>query len=366
LLVILVASLALGTKNMLIPIVGVQAMAQNPAALLKHSYVPLVAKHSSSSLPHLLGWIGQGYWDLNSPTDLNNLLVNADTWAGKKASISAIFFDINGGNPDYNLKGQLEALWQKGYTPFFNLMGGGKSAYDFAIDQTDMTAIAKTYAAWVHQGGNRRAFVAPLPEMNGYWPTYHEDPANFKIAFDNLRSTFAAQGVTSSQVWWVFAPNGWSRTGDEFEKYYPGDSKVDIVAFSSYNYGYCSVAIPYQKWETSPGLYQTYIQRMRTLAPTKPIIIAQTATTGQYNTSSINHAQKDQWLIDTYNYLASQDGVLAVMYYDFNNSSWECDWTIFNTPSGVAKFDGYKTAAANSSFSYVAPSTLSSMSLTVP
>src|SRR5512141_1808911 len=153
------------------------------AVLYKKLYVPLVKLPApQSNLPHLLGFIGQGYWDLNSPGNINNLLIAADTWAGKKHSISAFFFDINGVNPNYNFKGQLEALWQNGYTPLVNLMAPF-TAYQIAKGDEDtyLNAIATAYAAWINLGGGRKAFIAPLPEMNGNWVTYGLDAGTFKL-----------------------------------------------------------------------------------------------------------------------------------------------------------------------------------------
>jgi len=317
----------------------------------------------------MIGLIGQGYWDLNRPQDINNLLIGADNWAGKKHSIVAFFFDIAAANLDTTFRGQLEALWQNGYTPFLNLMGPNMSSYDIASGNKDsiIRPIAASYAGWAAQTGSRKAFIAPLPEMNGYWTTYGHDPGNFKIAFDRIQRIFneelTKKGAPASAIWWVFAPNGWSEAGHEFENYYPGDSKVDVVSFSSYNYGYCQVAIPWQTWDTAPNLYESFVVRMRTMAPSKPIIIAQTGTTGQYNSASINYTQKNQWLVDTYNYIASRPGVIAILYYDFNQSSWECDWTIYNTPAGVGRFDGYKTAVGNNAYQYVSPADLRKINL---
>ncbi len=333
-------------------------------------YLPQIRAQqpAAPALPHLLGWYGQGFWHLNTPQDMNNLLLAADTWSGKKHSIVAFFFGLNDGATEYSFRGQLEALWQNGYTPFVNLMGPNMTAYDIARGAYDagITAIGKSYANWANQGGGRKAFVSILPEMNGYWTTYGRDPGNFKIAYDRIRSIFAGQGAPNASAWWVFAPNGWSQAGQEFENYYPGDAKVDIVGFSSYNYGWCAVAAPYEKWDTANTLFDSYIARMRVMAPKKPIIITQTGTTAQYNNTAINRAQKDQWLRDTYAHLAAQNGVLAILYYDYNLSSWECDWTVFNTPAGVAKFSGYIDAAANPAFSYLTPSQLSARSLVLP
>ncbi len=196
--------------------------------------------------------------------------------------------------------------------------------------------------------------------MNGYWTSYGKDPANFKIAYDRIRQIFAQEGAPASSIWWTFAPNGWSQPGHEFENYYPGANKVDAVSFSSYNYGFCAIAIPWQKWESASELYDPYLNRMRLMAPGKPIIIAQTGSTAQSpSTGHYDRARKNSWIAGTYSYLAGQYNVLAIMYYDMD-LSWECDWAIFNTGQ---PFEAYPAAAANSAFKYLSPRELSGMDL---
>ncbi len=204
--------------------------------------------------------------------------------------------------------------------------------------------------------------MAPLQEMNGYWVTYGKDPGNFKIAYDRIRSIFASEGVKPDQVWWAFSPNGWSEDGYEFEKFYPGDSKVDVVAFSGYNFGYCPVGDRVLRWDDYQVVFKPYLDRMVAMAPTKPIIVSETSTSGQYPQSgNYSQTQKNQWLIDSYNYLASQPNIIGVFYFDLDGeASGECDYEIFNGPR---QYTGYRTAIGNPQWHYYEPSTLSHMYL---
>jgi hypothetical protein len=328
---------------------------QNPV------YLPAIFKPA----PHLilLGIIPSGYFgpDANGQASLDRLVKAADNWANKKHSLVGIFIDLQDVNPEINFQGQLETLWKNGYTPFVNL-NSTKTASQIASGSIDQNIhnMAEAYAAWANQGAGRKAFLAPLQEMNGYWTSYGKDPANFKIAYSRIRQIFIDEGAPASSIWWTFAPNGWSQPGHEFENYYPGSNKVDAVSFSSYNYGFCSVAIPWQKWESAFELYDTYINRIRLMAPGKPIIVSQTGSTAQSpSTGHYDRSRKNSWIEETYNYLAGQYNVLAVMYYDMD-LSWECDWAIFNTGQ---PFESYPTAAANSAFTYMSPRELSETSL---
>ena len=183
---------------------------------------------------------------------------------GLNTSVLGWFIDIEE-NTNYNLPTQLEATWQSGYTSFVNI-GTSKNAIDIAQGKydTQLRTLAKAYANWVNLGNSRRAFFAPFPEMNGNWTKYGlvdgvaVTPDHFIQAYKHIQFIFENEGVSRNAVWWTFAPNGWSEPGDEFEKYYPGDEYVDVVSFSSYNYGFCEVAAPWYKWATYDLVFTPY------------------------------------------------------------------------------------------------------------
>lgn len=330
-------------------------------------YLPFITRGVNSP-PFMLGIYPKGPLGQNDQAAIDAQLHGADTWAGKGHSLVGVFIDLENANPTYNFYGMLDKLWTNGYTAFVNL-NSTRTAAQIASGVIDakIRAMGTAYANFVALGGGRKAFLGPLPEMNGDWTSYGLDIANYKLAYDRIRTLFAEQGAPVSSAWWTFVPNGYSATtAHKFENYYPGDSKVDAIGFSSYNYGWCPAAYPYQKWEDYTTLFLPYIDRMRVMAPGKPIIIAQTGSSAYFpNQTTIDHAKKDQWLIDSYNYLATRYGVIGIMYYDLD-ISWECDWAIYNVGPGEPTFDGYKTAVANPIFVYVAPANLSSTNLTIP
>lgn len=335
------------------------------AAVYYYVYLPIVVNKSASAslnVPKMLGIMPKGYWGTTT-NDVNTMLKSLDSWSGKKHSMVGWFFDIREGGPDFNFYGQLENLWVNGYTSFVNIGAGGLTAADIAQGRYNnyIDGIAKAYAKWTDLGGGRRAFIAPLQEMNGYWTTYGKDPTNFKLAYDVIRQRFSMAGISASEIWWVFAPNGWAEEGHDFEFYYPGDEKVDTIAFSSYNFGYCPVGDPrWRTWADYKIVYQPYIDRMRAMAPTKPIIISQGATSAQYPVAgSFDRAKKNQWIEDTYSYIASQPSVMGLIYFDMDLKE-ECDYAIYN---GDYHYDGYKNAAMNQIFQYYSPEELSRLDL---
>lgn len=322
------------------------------------TYLPFIEKNTQYGFGTDNKFIGvymQTYWNnQTAPAFMGTV----DALAGKKHSVTGWFFDIHDPHPHPNLDGQLEALWKNGYVSFINL-NSNATAYEIAAGQLDsyLNGVAQNYAGWINQGGGRRAFIAPLPEMNGVnsngqpWASYGGDPANFKLAYQRIQNIFAQHGISRDEVWWVFAPNGWSNPQHDFEDYYPGDSKVDVLAFSMYNYGHCSVAYPWPKWENYDTLYTPYLSRMQAMAPDKPVIIAQTGSTSQYWSPGDNNvAMKNTWLRVNYEYLSNQPTVIGILYYDLDQSSWECNWKI---TGGNTYQEGYRSGAGYPAFQYL-------------
>jgi len=347
-------------------------------------YLPLLTNryyNGYTTDQKFLGIYMQVYWTYD-PTDPNNPQKNtvpiympqADSLAGKKHSVSGWFISLEdiaftNQQPDIrtnNFYRQLEALWQNGYVSLVNLNTKSTSK-DIAYGKQDdaIEHMADLYKQWVSKGDGRIAFIAPLPEMNGVdsngnpWTSYGGDPINFKLAYQHIQNIFQQNGVGNEEVWWVFAPNGWSRSGHEFEKYYPGDNLVDVNGFSSYNFGFCRVAIPWQRWENYDTLYTPYISRLQAMSPNKPIIITQTGTTAEFDrTGVVNVEAKNNWLRDNYQYFTQEVQVLGIMYYDFDQSAWECNWRIL--PSNTYQA-GYSIGVSSTTFQYLTAQNLKTL-----
>jgi hypothetical protein len=325
---------------------GVQAIAQTG--------VQTMAQTKSSQAPILLGAYAPGY--LGTQSIIDQYLNGLSDWSGKRLSIAGIFLELEDPNPTYNVPTQLKATQRNGYTSFINLTSKRTAAEiaNGAIDPA-LKRLAVAYAAWAKAGNDRVAYLAPLPEMNGDWETYKEDPKNFKLAYQRIQKFFTDAGVPRQSVRWVFAPNGWSKSPQhQFENYYPGDQTVDVVAFSAYNWGYCANS-SWKEWSSPQTVYGPYLKRLRALAPTKPIFIAQTASTSATSTGS-SAAKKDEWFRQSYAYLAQSPGLRGVIYFNLQK---ECDWPIYS-PNGpkTQGNQGYKDAVSNPAFGYLAPADL--------
>jgi hypothetical protein len=142
--------------------------------------------------------------------------------------------------------------------------------------------------------------------------------------------------------------------------YVDGDDVVDFVGFSSYNFGYCPATVEVSAiWESYHEIFEPYINRMQAMAPSKPVIIAETATTAYYGRDLSDNSVKDEWLIDTYNHLASNPAVFGIYYFSFGEfDGYTCDFEI--NPDG-AYVNGYKKALENPTYQYLSIQDLSSI-----
>ncbi len=312
------------------------------------AYLPLV---SNGLPPLLLGVYSDSY--VGNAEGISRLQA-LDAWTGKRHSLVGVFIDLEDPNPTYNIPHQMEALWAAGYTPVVNLtigtMGASRSAADLANGVLDAAvhAWAQAFAAWAAQGNGRFALLAPLPEMNIHANSYGGDPGAFRVAYQRLQTLFADQGVPATAVRWVFAPNGWTASGDPpMRDYYPGDPVVDLVGFSAYNWGYCPNA-DWFAWDTPEAVYAP-IDDLRAVAPDKPLLVMQTATTAYVSQGVTQTAAKNAWLVSAYEYLVARLDVDGVLYFNIDK---ECDWAVY-TPT--MQYNGYLQAAAQKRIGYQSP-----------
>jgi hypothetical protein len=254
-----------------------------------------------------------------------------------QVAIAGTFMDIEFPNPDWNIPHDLDAAWDQGAVPFVNLAVGtaglgSRSAQDVAQGTLDeaIRQWASIFAQW-SQGGTKRAFIAPLQEMNANWVSYGLDPENYKAAYTRIQRIFAEEGVAEEAVLWVFAPNGWSEPGQEFEKYYPGDEVVDVVGFSAFNFGACVASG--EGWDTYEEAIEPYMERMEAMAPGKPIFLAQTGTVEQ-------GGDRGEWLKDTFQKLSEETNFRGLIYFNVSKpeagapSCNPVDWRVYNPEAG--------------------------------
>lgn len=319
-------------------------------------YLPITLKSpppGAPIVPIVLG-IYPKNWP-GTPEAINEVRA-IDAWAGKGLSIIGTFVALNE-NPESHITDQLTNIWENGYTPFLNLMTTHSADYVAnGHEDNELTKWAQAFNVFSN-GGERMAFIAPLPEMNGNWVPYGLDPQSYKAAYWHIQSIFTAQGVPPQSVQWVFAPNGPSTKENKFENYYPGNATVDVVGFSSYNFG-CHPDYQYKNWLGEYATFRKYLTRITVMAPSKPIFVAQTATTAWYCDTNVSPTfdigRKNTWLNDAYAYLATYPGVRAVLYYN------KSDPIVDDLPFWLSTYQyvGFRDGISNPRYSYLSPQNL--------
>ena len=275
-----------------------------PATATDH--IP-VRQADAQSLPVLVGFYGSAEL-YNTINELDTL---EDYFGQPTISMAGTFVDFE--SPAWVIRAELNTAWDHGYIPFVNISAGtvdtpwtaeqiANGALDDAIRQW-----ARIYKEWT-QNGQKRAFLAPLQEMNGEWVSYSHDPSNYIRAYLRIQRLFAEEGVPRSSVNWVFAPNGWHdpEKNYPFEYYYPGNSAVDAVGFSSFNFGSCWWYTSSQSYEE---IYRPYLERMSQLAPGKPIFVAEIGSVAV-------GLDRAAWFQDTLTKIANYPGVRGILYFN--------------------------------------------------
>ena len=181
-----------------------------------------------------------------------------------------------------------------GSTPYIRLMLRHSSRERQRTDGPDKTFslrrivqgdFDKNLRAW---GDGAVAYGDPLlveygTEMNGFWFSWnatHNGDRNgaklFRRAYRHIIDVVRSRGADN--ISWVFHVNDTdqpSRPWNRLEKYYPGGRYIDWLATSVYG-----ALTPRENWNQpfTRGMNAVY-PRLRRLAPTKPIIVAEFGVT---------------------------------------------------------------------------------------
>jgi hypothetical protein len=329
---------------------------------------------AQNSEPIVLGIYPQNWPGLQQVMD--DEFHSLDEWAGKRLSLAGTFVDfVPPENPEVdhyyvNIEYQLGIMRDNDYTPFLNLNTNSPqfTAQYIASGSADnyIRLAAQAYKNYT-QDGTRMAFIAPLQEMNYSGVVYADtNPTYFIQAFRRFQQIFTEEGVQDQSVVWVFAPNGPSSPGfPGFEAYYPGDEYAEAVGISGYHLGHCpSVDPSVRGWQGPQATIGQYLERMTTLAPDKPMFVAQTGTS-VYNSRDgqifRDYATKDQWLYDAYSYLTGFSNLFGVLYYNRWADTEGCQWAFyykFGSSDDGYQYDGFRQAIAGPVYQYISPDEL--------
>jgi len=243
--------------------------------------------------------------------------------AGKKAAI------VNQGQSWTSFdKYEVEATRARGAIPLVT-MGLGKEMKLADIANGSQDAAIKRWAQEAKAWGYPFLF-APWWEMNGAWFAWGRSP-DFVAAWRRFHDLVVGQGATNVTWTWV-ANSVWFDPESNPTKYYPGDAYVDWTGLDSYNWG----RMPAQpdKWITPEQTITPTLKIIRAVAPTKPLIIVENAST-EYG------GNKTDWIREMLTtYLPHHPEIKAYLWFNWNllkNGSRE-DWPIESSAPAQQQF----------------------------
>jgi mannan endo-1,4-beta-mannosidase len=291
-----------------------------------------------------------------------------ESHAGKGVSIvhwgQPWYWGSHGGYQAFR-RDMVERVRQRGSIPMINW-----ASWDLdrsgSVDQPDFRLseiIGGQHDAYIRQWArDARAWGHPLlvrfdHEMNGWWFNWSErvngnGPGQFVRMWRHVVDIFVHEGA--SNVTWVWAPNVVGPDTSPLASLYPGDGYVDWVGISGYNWG-TSPSAPGNIWQSFSEVHRPTYDALTALAPAKPILIAETAST-EFGGS------KAAWITDA---LQTQlplsfPRIKAVLWFNWNapndvGGGGTMDWVIESSPQARGAF------AAGISSSYYASNTFGNL-----
>ena len=196
---------------------------------------------------------------------------------------------------------------------------------------SNASVIAGDHDAYLRQWGSELAawgdpvYLRYAHEMNGDWYPWAEGvdgngAGSYAAAWRHVHDVVAAQGAAN--VRWVWTPNVPYTGSTDLAGLYPGDAYVDVVGLDGYNWG---TGVTGHSWVQPADLFGPGLERLRGIAPGKPIIVAETA-------SSEVGGSKARWDQDLVAYLQAQPDVQAFVWFDMDK---EADWRIGSSASSA-------------------------------
>lgn len=213
---------------------------------------------------------------VNAPWDTTtwNLF---ESHAGKP--VSMLHFGLTPWWQDPFYGGTLDLAVARGAYPFIDMMIANDSGITLA-------AIASgTYdSSWRTWCQAAKTYGKPFlfrwcGEMNGDWRDYGKEeiarPGAFVAAWRHIKDI--ADEIGATNITWVWCPNVDYGGQITFAQVYPGHAYVDWISLDGYNWGTSGSATWVGQWTSWYNVFKPSYDALLALAPTKPMIIAETA-----------------------------------------------------------------------------------------
>lgn len=238
---------------------------------------------------------------------------------------------------------QLDAIRRYGAIPVLTWASGSEvsadqSAYTLAsiaggVYDRYIVSWAKRARAWGHPFFLRFDWEMNIP---GFWPwspgTNGNTASDYVRAWRHVHDLFLEHGARNAT--WVWCPNiEYPDSVKPLSSLYPGPRYVDWTCLDGYNSGTNPHAVPGSSWRSFAAIFgPTYARLTRRVAPGKPVLIGETA-------SSEQGGSKAEWIADAFG--TQLPGrfpwVKAVVWFDRDNGDG-MDWPLSTSPASLQAF----------------------------
>ena len=286
----------------------------------KPLYSSLTSLFSQPSPPRALGIAMNGFPG-QAPT-----LLNAYTKQVGSTPATAEWY-ISMSDP-FN-KQQMNIFTNRGIEPM--LSAGNPHGYNDAQIASGM--IDSSLHSFAHEAATwGKPFFYRLDwEMNGPWMNFSpgqngNTDRSFIAMWQHVVNLFRQDGARNALF--VFSPNTiCSDACSDFSAMYPGNDYVDWVGLDGYNWGDVHSN---SHWDSFTTIFSASYNELVALAPGKPVMIAETASTE-------HGGDKASWISQTFFHDIPDKFPLLrlIVWFDFNK---ETDWRINSSPAALQAY----------------------------
>lgn len=251
--------------------------------------------------------------------------------AGEAPSV-LLFYRGFGSEPDVT---ELDAVAARGATPLVTWepydWRSGVDQPQYALARLRDGSFDPYLRRWADalRSWRRPVLLRFAHEMNGDWYPWCEGvngnrPGDYVATWRHIHQVFQAAGATNVQ--WVWSPNATYTGSTGLARLYPGAGYVDWVALDGYNWG---SSRPGHRWQSPGQVFDATLAEVAALAPGKPVMIAETASTEV-------GGDKAAWVGQLFDWLARQRQLSAFVWFDHDK---ETDWRIDSSSAASTAFE---------------------------
>jgi beta-mannanase len=234
---------------------------------------------------------------------------------------------------------EMQTIRSHGATPFFSWSSQAIPSSEVQPDFQLSDVISGRYDAFIRgwardaRQWGRRFFLRFNWEMNGDWFPWAERangnrPGEYVRAWRHVHDIFDEVGAENPI--WVWCPNvDFEDRLQDLSSVYPGDEYVEWTCLDGYNSG--TNPAKRDRWRSFDQLYErTYREIVERIAPAKPMVIGEIASTEQ-------GGSKAQWITEMLRALPSRyPKIRGLVWFDkFENGM---DWPIETSQSAIDAF----------------------------